>query len=226
MLAARAAGSKRRHRFLNDQYHQCGLSRLEQSPPSHDSNVTAIVIAGGSGTRMNSLDKSLLLWRGRPFIAHIVARLGPQVSHIAINSNTPSVTLQSLGLPLLADPFIDRRGPLAGILAGLNYSKTALTLFVPCDNPMIPDNLLQRLISALNSNNADIAYATCTDDQHYLYALIRSHLRDNLARHLSHGDFAVRRWFAGEKAIAVDFDDRAECFLNINTPADLARLPQ
>lgn len=175
---------------------------------------------------MNSLDKALLQWRGRTFIEHIVARLSPQVSRIAINSNTTSASLQALGLPLLPDPFAERRGPLAGILAGLNFSETALTLFVPCDNPLLPDDLLARLLTSLTVNDADIAYASCAGDRHYLYALMRSELRTSLQRFLQQGDFAVRHWYAGVKAVAVDFDDAADRFININTPDDLARLPQ
>lgn len=174
---------------------------------------------------MNSLDKALLQWRGRSFIDHIVARLSPQVSCIAINSNATSAPLQALGVPLLPDPFVERRGPLAGILAGLNFSKTELTLFVPCDNPLLPDDLLAQLLTSLTSNNADIAYASCAGDRHYLYALMRSDLRNSLERYLQNGDFAVRHWYAGENAIAVNFDAAADRFININTPDDLSRLP-
>lgn len=199
---------------------------MEQSPSSYHPAVTAIVIAGGQGQRMNSLDKALLQWRGRTFIEHIIANLSQQVSGIAINSNANSTALHALGLPLLPDPFVDRRGPLAGVLAGLNFSKTALTLFVPCDNPLLPDDLLTQLLTALTANNADIAYASCTGDGHYLYALMRTDLRTNLERFLQNGDFAVRHWYAAVNAVSVDFSAEADRFININTPDDLALLPQ
>ena len=199
---------------------------MEKSRNSNYPDITAIVIAGGQGQRMNSLDKALLQWRGRTFVEHIVARLNPQVSCIAINSNTASAPLQALGLPLLPDPFVDRRGPLAGILAGLNFSKTALTLFVPCDNPLLPDDLIERLLEALTAHNADIAYASCTGDGHYLYALMRSDLRISLEQVLQNRDFAVRHWYAAVHAVSVDFSAEADRFININTPDDLALLPQ
>lgn len=175
---------------------------------------------------MNSTDKALLQWRGRPFIEHIVACLLPQVDNIAINSNSDSAVLKAMGLPIIADPFAERRGPLAGILAGLDFSTTPFTLFVPCDNPLLSANLIDRLSAAVTTDNATIAYARCGDDSHYLYALIRSELHVSLAHFLQNNDFAVRHWYAAERAIAVDFSDEAERFRNINTLADLQRLPQ
>ncbi|MDB6061097.1 MAG: hypothetical protein JWM78_1200 [Verrucomicrobiaceae bacterium] len=187
--------------------------------------TTAVVLAGGLSTRMNSNDKALLMWRERTFIEHIVARLQTQVDRIAINTNSSDERLSALGLPILTDPFSDRRGPLAGILASLKYSATPLTLIVPCDNPMLSERLLERLAGALQNQNASIAYVTCAQNDYYLYALLRSDLHDNLERFLQTGELAVRRWYASESAIAVDFNDEKERFLNLNRPADLQLLP-
>lgn len=216
MLAAAPACGKR----------FCRLIRLNNPNNSTSEAITAIILAGGLGTRMHSIDKTQLQWRGRPFIEHIVERLQSQADSIAISTNSADESLKRLGLPLLADSFPDRRGPLAGILAGLKYSTTALTLIVPCDNPMLSEHLAQRLGTALNDSRATIAYAACDADHHYLYALLRSDLRDSLASFLQQGDFAVRRWFASENAVAVDFSDESECFLNFNSPADLQQLPE
>ena len=170
-------------------------------------------------------DKALLQWRGREFVAHIIERLQTQVDRIAINTNSP-VTFAHFGLPLLADATAKRFGPLAGIAAALNYNSTALTLVVPCDNPLLSPQLVTRLRAAFECEQTDLAYACCNDDNHYLYALLRSDLRNNLTAFLQTHDYAVRRWYATLRAIRVDFSDQPEHFRNINSAAELALLPQ
>jgi molybdopterin-guanine dinucleotide biosynthesis protein A len=184
--------------------------------------ITAIILAGGRSTRMQA-DKAQLLWRGRPFIEHIIERLQPQVDAIAINCNEQDL-YRRFNIPLLPDPFAQRRGPLAGILAGLHFSATPLTLFVPCDNPLLAPDLVQRCHDALN--NADLVYARSGGNNHYLYALMRSYLRDSAADYLQQGNFAVHRWYATQRCHAVDFDDSPEYFRNFNRPEDLLLLPQ
>lgn len=186
--------------------------------------ITAIILAGGRSTRMQA-DKAQLLWRGRPFIEHIIERLQPQVETIAINCND-HVAYQHLGLPLISDSFTDRRGPLAGILAGLAYAETPLTLFVPCDNPMPAFDLVQRCIETLERTQSDVVYARTHDDNHYLHALMRTHLRDSAASFIQQGDFAVHRWYLTHRCHTVDFDDESAGFYNINRPEDLRQLPK
>ncbi len=187
-------------------------------------NITAIILAGGSSSRMGT-DKALLQWRGREFVAHIIERLQTQVNRIAINTNSPTA-FAYFGLPLIADATAERCGPLAGIAAALNYSSTALTLVVPCDNPLLSPQLVERLLAALESEQTDLAYACSNSDSHYLYALMRSDLRANLTAFLRAGDFAVRRWYATLRACRVDFSDQPEHFRNINSAEELALLPQ
>lgn len=191
-------------------------------------NITAVILAGGRSSRMGT-DKALLTWRERPFIAHIIdclqAQIGLQtaVDCIAINSNSPAEFAQ-FNRPLIADITAERCGPLAGIMAALNYSATALTLVVPCDNPLLSPQLVARLLAALESERSDIAYACSANDNHYLYALLRSDLRDNLTVFLRAGDYAVRHWFATLRASRVDFNDQPEYFRNINSAEELAQL--
>jgi molybdopterin-guanine dinucleotide biosynthesis protein A len=198
---------------------------MNQHTADNRAAITAVILDGGAGSRMGFRDKAWLQWRDHPFIAHIVAGLRAQVGAIAINSNHPE-RFQALALPLIADPFTDRRGPLAGILAGLEYSSTELVLFAPCDNPLVAPELAQRLQRSLCAGTADIAYAGVGADEHYLCALIRRNLGASLRRYLEGGGRAVRHWYAGERCCRVNFDDRAEYFANINTEADLARLTE
>lgn len=186
-------------------------------------NITAIILAGGASTRMGS-DKALLEWRGQPFVTHIIERLQSQVGHIAINTNS-AIDFTQFELPLIADATKERRGPLAGVLAALNYSATAWTLIVPCDNPLVSAQLVTRLLAAVEHQQSDIAYACSDHDNYYLYALMRTELRDSLAAYMHGNDYAVRHWYATLNASRVDFSDEADCFRNINSTDDLARLP-
>ena len=185
-------------------------------------DITAIILAGGVSSRMGH-DKALLPWQGRPFVEHIVECLRAQVDRIAINTNTPADFAQ-LGLPLIADPTAERCGPLAGIMAALNYSSTALTLVVPCDNPLLSPQLVTRMLAALEGEQTDLAYAFSNGDSHYLYALMRSDLRDNLSVFLRAHDYAVRRWYATLRTSRIDFSDQAEHFCNINSAEELTLL--
>lgn len=189
--------------------------------------VTAVILAGGASSRMGR-NKALLHWHGRPFLAHIIDALQRQAAHIAINAPSTNEFSQ-FRLPLVADHLAARCGPLAGIMAALDYSTTAFTLVVPCDNPRIAPQLAARLGAALAHEDCDLAYA-CTrvdngaGDNHYLYALMRTSLRDSLADFLLREDYAVRRWYATLRASAVDFSAEPHYFCNINSTDDFAQL--
>lgn len=185
-------------------------------------SITAIILAGGASSRMGS-NKALLQWQERPFIAHIIECLTAQVDYIAINTNSP-VEFEQFGIPLIADTIAERCGPLAGIMAALGYSASVLTLIVPCDNPLLSPQLVARLFAALETEQTELAYACGGGDNHYLYALIRTSLRDNLAEFLRTEDYAVRHWYATLRVSQVDFSDQPEHFRNINSAEELARL--
>ena len=188
-------------------------------PPSA---ITAVILAGGASSRMGT-DKALLDWRGRPFLAHIIDALRPQVDGIVINGPaTPA--LMRFGLPLIADASAERRGPLAGIMAALDFGATEFILVVPCDNPLLSPHLAARLRAALEREGSDVAYAGSGSDNHYLYALMRTDLRDALATFLRAGDYAVRHWYATLRATRVDFSAEPEHFRNVNDAGGLASL--
>lgn len=187
--------------------------------------VTAVILAGGGGTRLGGVDKALLVWRGRPFIEHSIERLRPQVAAVIVNSDRADA-YRALQMPVVGDAWPQRRGPLAGVLAALGASTTPFTLVVPCDCPLPSLQLAQRLHDALHAEQADLAYAVTGADEHYLFALLRTTLRESLRAHLAEpGNGAVRRWYAGLRCARVRFDDQPECFININSPADFDRLP-
>ena len=195
------------------------------TPPFHPADITAVILAGGGGTRLGGVDKAQLRWQGRPFIEHSVERLRPQAARVIVNSERADGYRQ-FGLQVVGDAWPERRGPLAGVLAALEASTTPFTLIVPCDCPQLSPQLAQRLQQALLAENADLAYATVAGDNHYLFALLRTELRDALRTHLAEpGSGAVRRWYAGLRCAHARFDDQPDCFINVNEPNDLDRLP-
>jgi molybdenum cofactor guanylyltransferase len=187
-------------------------------------DITAVVLAGGASSRMGE-PKALLRWQGERFIDHIVRQLREQADKVAISSNHAAM-FETLQMPILADPFAESHGPLAGMLSGLRFSTTALTLFVPCDTPLIAPDLARRLHAALLGRDADIAYAVSGGNSHYLFALMRTTLHASLAEQLARGDRAVYRWFTTQRHIPVAFDAHDRYFININTPEALSQLHQ
>src|SRR5690606_35018341 len=135
------------------------MTAMRTAKASTHPRITAVILAGGAGTRMNSSEKALLQWRGRSFIEHLVDQLQLRCTSIALNTNSSPVLFVLFGLQLLRDPFLQRRVPLAGILAALNFSQTEFTLVVPCDSPLLPDTLADRLLQGLIGSSAVIAYA-------------------------------------------------------------------
>ncbi len=194
--------------------------------------LTAVILAGGSGTRMGGVDKALLPWQGRSFIDHIVERVAPQAAEILINSNRPN-PYPALGLPIIGDPWPEQRGPLAGVLAGLEAAAHDWVLFLPCDCPQPAADLAQRLWAAVDDDTM-IAHAGTGNDHHYLFCLLHRSLRDDLRAYLQQdepqqdglqqGRRAVHRWMATHNNRCVAFDDEADAFLNINSSAELDTL--
>lgn len=185
--------------------------------------ITGVILAGGRNSRMGGQHKALLQWQQRPFIAHIVERLQTQVESVLVSSNRADL-FATLKLPVIADPFADQRGPLAGMLAGLRASTTPLVLFTPCDNPRISLQLRARLEAALHSSDAQIAYAVTKTGDHYLYALMDTRLQGSIELFLQAGSSAVRHWYAQHRSIRVEFDDERASFSNINSVEDIVQL--
>lgn len=194
--------------------------------------ITGIVLAGGRGTRMGGLDKGLQPLAGAPLAAHVARRLAPQVDALLISANRHRDDYLRLGAAFNArvveDATDDFPGPLAGLLAGLRATSSELALCAPCDTPNLPADLADRLLSALDAAQADIAVAATVDaaghaSLHPVVALVRTALADDLAAYLDSGDRKVRTWYARHKHVEVPFrDERA--FYNANSLHELAEL--
>jgi molybdopterin-guanine dinucleotide biosynthesis protein A len=186
--------------------------------------VSAIILAGGRATRMGGVDKGLVQFKSKPLINHVISRLTPQVDEIIINANREIAQYTTFGYQVLQDEIIDYPGPLAGILLGLKYAKNDLILCVPCDSPLLPDNLVQQLKTALIKDSADIAVATCNGNTHPVFCLCKKSLLPSLESFLAEGNRKVSAWQKSQRYVEADFSGNPDAFINLNTKEDLSAL--
>ena len=198
--------------------------------PSTTTDATAgILLAGGRSSRIGGGDKPLLRLGGVPLLARTIAILRPQCDAMLISANGDPARFSEFGLPVIADALPDFAGPLAGILAGLDFIATYLpevryALSVATDTPFLPSDLLPRLHQAREREGADIARARSGDQIHFVVALWPVAIRDDLRRALVHDGVRKIELFQERHRIAhAEWPTTpVDPFLNINTPADLA----
>lgn len=173
---------------------------------------------------MNGIDKGLLPLQQKPLIAHAIARLTPQVNEIFINANRELSQYKNFCLPVLQDEQADFIGPLAGFSLGLKYCKHDYLLTVPCDSPLLPLDLAQRLMAGLLEHNADIAVASSEGNTHPVFCLCKKSVLPSLTDYIAQGERRVSAWQKSLPYVEVDFSDCADAFVNLNTPEDLRAL--
>ena len=183
-------------------------------------DITGLVLAGGRAQRMGGVDKGLLDLGGKPMIAHIVERLRPQVRTIIINANRNQNEYKRWSDTVIKDSIGEFDGPLAGVASGLEVADTNLILTVPCDSPLIAENLASRMHSQLVHDNADIAVASDGDRLQPVFMLLQRSLLSSIVEFLQAGERKIDKWFAQHGITEVDFSDRPETFLNVNTPEE------
>lgn len=192
--------------------------------------LPCVILAGGRSSRMGS-NKALVPLGGLPMLSHVVARLTPQTSAIALNANADWA--DDSGLRRIADTLPDQLGPLAGVLAAMrdtaaNHPDAKLVLTVPIDCPFLPTDLVQRL-SAARSGERTIAIASSSGEQHPIVALWPVSLADELEEWIIKDDKRRVRDFQRRYPLAEAIFPLAETgggaldpFFNINTPEQLA----
>ena len=181
--------------------------------------ITGIVLAGGKGSRMGHVDKGLQPLHGQPMVAHVLARLTPQVAEVIINANQNQAAYERFGHRVVADEIGGFAGPLAGLHAGLKAATHPLVVTVPCDSPFLPADLVSRMISSLKGN--DLAVAKTGNQAHPVFALMKRDVRESLEAFLASGGRKIDAWYAALKVVEVGFDDEADAFRNINTLDEL-----
>ena len=188
-------------------------------------NVTAIILAGGLGRRLNGKNKGLIPLAGKTLIEHVIERLRPQTQNIIINANQDLDQYQSTQLPIVKDKFKNNQGPLAGILSCRDQIKTELVLTVPCDSPRLPENLLNIMLNLYKKNNpAQLCVAHDGKRLQNLFMLFDIKLLDHLDHFYQANNRKVNDWIHAQAHTIVDFSDQQEKFININTEKALESL--
>ena len=191
--------------------------------------ITGLVLAGGQGTRMGGVDKGLQQLHGQAMVAHIIARLAPQVQTLAINANRYSDDYAAFGYPLWPDLLDGFAGPLAGLHSGLTHCRTDYLAATPCDAPLLPIDLVHRMAEALEQQKADAALAvtgTASRRQpHPVFCLLNKNLLPALTSYLQADGRKMGHWLASIHSVAVPFEDET-AFSNINTRQELQQLEQ
>lgn len=183
-------------------------------------SVSAVILAGGKAQRMAGNDKGLQCLQGVPLYQHSLMRLRPQVADIAINANRNLATYAASGLPVFNDELADFQGPLSGMLTALKRAHTDFVLFVPCDCPYFPLDLLNHLQSAVENHHGLGAYATDNEREHPTFCLLSRQVIPALENYLQRGERRIRFFMQSINAIPVTFDNKT-AFANINTLEDL-----
>jgi molybdopterin-guanine dinucleotide biosynthesis protein A len=200
-----------------------------------------VILAGGLATRMGGGDKGRLQVGGESLLARVVDRIAPQVAGLALNANGDPQRFDDLGLPVIADTIDGFAGPLAGVLAGLDWAAeqgASSIVTVAADTPFFPQDLAERLLAAAEGQRYPLVLATTPRtgeealksgggrrvNRHPTFGLWPVELREDLRSALQNGLRKVVLWtdqHGGREALfeAEPFDP----FFNVNTPEDLAR---
>jgi len=195
--------------------------------------IVGVILAGGRSQRMGGGDKCLQPLAGQPILAHVIARFAPQVSTLVINANGDPQRFANFGLPVFGDAVAGFAGPLAGVHAGLEWTRlhcpeASAIATVAADSPFFPPDLVARLAAQRDADNAILAVARSADGLHPVFGLWSVTLEDTLLRALRDGERKMTDWVASQGGVAVDFPPveiggrTVDTFFNINRAEDLA----
>ncbi|MEK9901922.1 MAG: molybdenum cofactor guanylyltransferase MobA [Rhodospirillaceae bacterium] len=191
--------------------------------------MLGVILAGGQARRLGGGGKALVEVGGRPLLAHAIERLAPQVSDIVINANGDASRFDSFGLPVVADTVAGFAGPLAGVLAGLDWAAANVpgcerVVTVATDAPFFPNDLVARLVAATDAEGTALACAASGGRNHPVFGLWPVDLRDDLRRALVEEEIRkVDLWTARHRLAVVPFPvSGVDPFFNINRPEDVA----
>ena len=190
--------------------------------------IAGVLLAGGQSQRMGGGDKSLRLLAGKPILAHVIERAEPQVAALVLNANGDPARFAGFGLPVIADDIAGFAGPLAGVLAGLDWAAAHLPAAThvasfATDAPFLPRDLVAALREGMREGGYQLACAASDGRAHPVFGLWPVSLRDDLRHALVGGLRKVDQWTGRYRLIEVEFPAApVDPFFNANRPEDLA----
>lgn len=191
-------------------------------------SIAGVLLAGGQSQRMGGGDKCLRLLGGKPILAHVIERAQPQVAALVLNANGDPARFAAFGLPVAADSVSGFAGPLAGVLAGLDWAAAHLPAAThvasfATDAPFLPRDLVTALREGMREGGYQLACAASDGRAHPVFGLWPLALREDLRRALAGGLRKVDQWTGRYRLIEVEFPAApVDPFFNANRPEDLA----
>ena len=190
--------------------------------------IVGLLLAGGQSRRMGGGDKALRVIGGVSLLERVIERMRPQVETLVLNANGDPARFAGFGLPVVPDSVPDYAGPLAGLLAGLDWTAEhrpdcAYVVSVATDAPFLPRDLVSRLVRGMENSAADLACAASGGQPHPVIGLWPMRLREDLRRAVA--DETIRKvdvWTARHRLTIVPFpSEPLDPFFNANRPEDL-----
>ncbi len=192
-------------------------------PKTSLDDISVIILAGGQGSRLNFINKGLIPYHGEPLIQKVVRKLEKTTSKLYISANSDLHAYSQYAYPVISDRDQGQQGPLAGILSCAPHIETPLTLLVPVDAPLFPENYPETMLAAWQETGK-VCIAHDGVRPQYLFSLFETRRVSDLRTYYQSGKRSVRHWLLDLPHYFVDFSARAEAFININSPQDLEKL--
>jgi molybdopterin-guanine dinucleotide biosynthesis protein A len=182
-------------------------------------DVSCLILAGGAGTRAKGQDKGLIQWHDKHLITRVAQTMKKQSGSLLVSCNRNIAQYQALGFRTVVDGSESYQGPLAGIEAARAHLDTQYIVVVACDMPLIPDDLVSRLLQPFNNMKEPTPSITFAHDgrrDQYLCAVLHRECLDDVSSYLQSGQRAVKHWYRRHLHAVVDFSDQPGAFRNFN----------
>lgn len=195
-------------------------------PSKHQPTIDAVILAGGMARRMGGEDKGLVELNSQPMISHTINRLAPQVQRIMINANRNQQRYSEFGYPVMSDIDSGYLGPLAGMITAMGNTEADLLLVVPCDCPLLPQDLTSRMLTTMQQTGAELVVASDGIREQPVVLLLKPGLRDSMKTFLDAGERKIDFWYAKHHYEVTSFADQPNAFINVNTPEQKQQLAE
>jgi len=197
--------------------------------PSGSREIAGVLLAGGRSSRFGGDDKCLQTLKGKTLLERVALNAAPQVGALILNVNGDTDRFPDLGLPVIKDSIDGFAGPLAGVLAAMDFvakhvPQARWVATFATDAPFIPANWVRRVLAAITRESAQIGTVSSDENTHPVFGLWPVDLRFELRKAIELEDIRkVRAWTSRYEVTTVAFDAQPlDPFFNINTTADLA----
>ena len=187
-------------------------------------DIAAVILAGGMGRRMGGTDKGLQNFRQAPLALHALMRISGQVGSVTLNANRNIGAYEGFGVPVICDKEPDFAGPLAGMQTALGYATVPFLVTVPCDVPLFPYNLVEKLAKPFEDNvGLMLTVASTKGRAHPVFCMMRTEVLPSMEEFMRKGGRKIDAWYANLPHQKVEFDDE-NAFHNVNTVEELLEL--